>query len=310
MGAATALEKGELKWGNTVETACTFESDGLKLSGILHLPDGRKAGEKLPAFLVLHGFAGSKDDSHAELQARMMEAFGYAALRFDMRSCGTSEGAKGQIRCFDQVADTKNAFNYLASLPEIDPKRIGVIGHSFGAAVAVYTAGIDERVACVVSSCGWGHGERKFRGQHPTPEAWAHFTKLLEDGRRHREETGESMWVSRFDVVPIPEHLRKNLSPRSLMEVPVETAQSMYDFRAEDVVANIAPRPLLLFHMANDSVTPSEQSMRMFEKAGTNAELMMMSGTSHFPLSPENAPRTKAIIKSFLDKFFPSSLAG
>ncbi len=293
-----------------MEQAYTFQSDGLKLAGILHLPEKRPANGKLPAFLVLHGFAGSKDDSHAELQARMIEDFGYAAFRFDMRGCGTSEGAKGQIRCFDQVADTKNALTFLASLPEIDSARIGVIGHSFGAAVAVYTAGIDERVACVVSSCGWGHGERKFRGQHPTPEAWARFTKLLEDGRRHREATGESMWVSRFDVVPIPEHLRKNLSPKSLMEVPVETAQSMNDFRAEDVVGNISPRPLLLFHMANDSVTPSEQSLRMFEKAGSNTELMMMSGTSHFPLSPDNAPRTRAIIKGWLEKFFPSPLMG
>jgi hypothetical protein len=62
--------------------------------------------------------------------------------------------------------------------------------------------------------------------------------------------------------------------------------------------------------MANDSVTPSEQSLRMFEKAGTNTELMMMSGTSHFPLSPENAPRTRAIIKGWLEKFFPSPLMG
>ena len=176
--------------------------------------------------------------------------------------------SSGQVRCFDQVADTKNAFSFIAAREEIDPARIGVIGHSFGAAVAVYTAGIDERFACVISSCGWGDGERKFRGQHPTPEAWAKFTGILEQGRKHKAATGESMWVSRFDVVPIPESLRNNLSPKALMEVPVETAISMYNFRAEDVVANIAPRPLLLFHTANDVITPTEQSIRLYEKAG------------------------------------------
>ena len=286
----------------------TFMSDGHKLSGVLHLPDSRQSDLPLPGFLVLHGFVGSKDESHAEIQAVMLEEMGYAAFRFDMRCCGESEGERGQVRCLDQVADTRNALTFLASQPEIDPERIGVIGHSFGAAVAVYTAGTDARVACTISSCGWGHGERKFRGQHPTPEAWAKFTGLLEKGRRHKRETGESLWISRFDVVPIPEALRKNLSPKALMEIPVETALSMYDFRAEDVVANIAPRPLLLLHTANDTITPTEQSLRMFEKAGMPTELMLITGTSHFPLAPADAPRTKMMIKGWLDKFFPTPL--
>jgi uncharacterized protein len=286
----------------------SFLSDGLKLSAVLHLPGKRRADERLPAFLVLHGFVGSKDESHAEIQARMLEEMGYAALRFDFRCCGESEGERAQVRCFDQVADTKNALSFLATRPEIDAARIGVIGHSFGAAVAVYTAGIDSRVACVVSSCGWGDGERKFRGQHPTPEAWARFTGLLEEGRKQKADTGKSKWISRFDAVPIPEHLRKNLSPKAIMEIPVETAWSMYNFRADDVVADIAPRPILFLHTANDTITPTEQSIRMFEKAGQPAELILITGTSHFPLAEKDAPRTKAIIKGWLDKFFPSPL--
>lgn len=285
----------------------SFMSDGLKLSAVLHVPEGRREGERLPAFIVLHGFVGSKDESHAEIQARMLEDFGYVALRFDFRCCGESEGERAQVRCFDQVADAKNALTFLAQRPEVDPARIGVVGHSFGAAVAVYSAGVDSRFACVISSCGWGDGERKFRGQHPTPEAWARFTGLLEAGRRHKQETGESMWISRFDAVPIPEPLRKNLSPKAIMEIPVETALSMYNFRADDVVGNISPRPALFFHTADDGITPTEQSIRMFEKAGQPAELMLVTGTSHFPLSEADAPRTKPLIKGWLDKFFPSS---
>lgn len=286
-----------------------FMSDGLKLSAVLHVPDNRLPGQKLPAFIVLHGFVGSKDESHAEIQARMLEAFGYVTLRFDFRCCGESEGERGQVRCFDQVADAKNALTFLAGREEVDPGRIGVVGHSFGAAVAVYSAGVDNRFACVISSCGWGDGARKFRGQHPTPEAWERFTGLLEQGREHRKKTGESMWISRFDAVPIPEHLRGNLSPKAIMEIPVETAISMYNFRADDVVGNIAPRPALFFHTADDGITPTEQSIRMFEKAGQPAELMLVTGTSHFPLAPEDAPRTKMMIKGWLDKFFPCQLA-
>ena len=289
-----------------MQETLTFESDGLKLSAVLHVPDGH-GGRPLPALVVLHGFVGSKDESHAQIQAQMLEDFGYAALRFDFRCCGESEGERGQVRCFDQVADAKNALTFLARRPEVDPERIGVIGHSFGAAVAVYAAGVDDRFACCISSCGWGHGERKFRGQHPTPEAWARFAGLLDKGREHKRRTGGSMWISRFDAVPIPEHLRNNLSPKAIMEIPVETAWSMYNFRAEDVVADIAPRPVLFFHTANDAVTPTEQSIRMFEKAGGSAELMLIAGTSHFPLAPEDAPRTMTMIKSWLDKFFPTA---
>ena len=112
-----------------------------------------------------------------------------------------------------------------------------------------------------------GHGERKFRGQHPGPEAWKKFTGILERGKEHKAKTGELLWVSRWDVVPVPEHLRLHLPKKAQTEVPVDTAQSMYDFRAEDVVANIAPRPLMLLHIADDTITPTEQSLCLFEKS-------------------------------------------
>ena len=41
------------------------------------------------------------------------------------------------------------------------------------------------------------------------------------------------------------------LAANSVEMFPAETAQSMFDFRAEDVVGKIAPRPLLLIHAAD-----------------------------------------------------------
>ena len=57
------------------EQEITFPSDGIELAGNLHLPSA--SGEH-PAFVVLHGFAGSKNNSHAELMARLLAAWGYA----------------------------------------------------------------------------------------------------------------------------------------------------------------------------------------------------------------------------------------
>ena len=209
----------------------------------------------------------------------------------------------------EKVTFMSDGLTFLASRPEVDAARIGITGHSFGAAVAVYATGVDERFACCISSCGWGDGERKFRGQHPTEASWNRFVTILDEGRRHKMETGESAWMSRFDAVPIPEKLRANLSPKAIMEIPTETAWSMRQFRADDVVGNIAPRPLLLFHTANDIITPTIESVRMWEKAGHPKELMLVDTMAHFPLSEGDAPRTKALMKGWLDKFFPTPLS-
>ena len=290
-----------------MESEIAFTSDGIELAGNLHIPDGYKPGDKLPAFIVLHGFIGSKDDSHAEIMTRMMTDWGYAALRFDFRGCGKSGGKRGYVLCHDQVADAKNALNWLSQRPEIDPKRIAVIGHSFGAAVASFVGAVEQRFAAVISSCGWGNGERKFRGQHPGP-MWEKFIGMLTHARAEKERTGVAPIVPRFDVVPMAEHLRKHLSPKAQLEVSADTAQSMYDFKAEEIIHWISPRPVLFLHGADDTVTPTEQSIRMWELAGQPKDLILITGTDHFPLAGDNR-RTKDIVKGWLDKYFPSRIA-
>lgn len=287
-----------------MEEKIRFLSDGLKLAGIVEAPSDLKPGERRPAFIVLHGFGGNKDGHGQVVVAKQLTGWGYIMLRIDFRGCGDSEGERGRIICLDQVADTRNALSYLATRPEVDPERIALVGSSFGAAVAVFTGGADRRVAAVISCGGWGDGERKFRGQHPTPEAWAKFTNLLEEGKRHRERTGKSLMVPRYDIVPIPEKLRNRMSQGSIMEFPAETAQSMNDFRADEQVGNIAPRPLLLLHSAKDSVTPTYESIEMFKRARQPAELHLLSDIDHFTFSEEN-PRLIRIVADWLERYFP-----
>jgi pimeloyl-ACP methyl ester carboxylesterase len=294
------------------EEIVSIPSAGLRLHGVVRLPDALAPGERRPAFLVLHGFGGNCKSQNVMQPTRVLSEFGYVTLRFDMRGCGESEGEFGRVICLEEVEDLRNALTWLAAHPAVDPERIAVIGSSFGGAVAVYAGGVDERIAAVVSNGGWGHGERKFRGQHPTPEAWARFTAMLEEGRAHRVRTGKSLMVPRYDIVPIPQHVRDNLARQSVemftashVEMfPAETAQSMFDFRAEDVVGAIAPRPLLLIHSACDSVTPTEQSVEMFKRAGQPAELHLFSGLDHF-LFAEDSARVWGVMRDWLDNYFP-----
>jgi hypothetical protein len=287
------------------EESVTIPSAGLRLSGNVRVPDGVKPGERRGAFLVLHGFGSNKDSSNVMAPTRVLTALGYVTLRFSMRGCGDSEGEFARVICLEQVEDTRNALTFLASHPAVDPRRIAVVGSSFGGAVAVYTGGVDERVAAVISNGGWGDGERKFRGQHKSPEEWARFTRMLEEGRAHRAKTGKSLMVPRFEIVPIPPHLRGNLAKNSIEMFPAETAQSMFDFRADDVVGKIAPRPLLLIHAANDSVTPTEQSIELFKRAGQPAELHLFSEVDHFLFAEDNA-RVWGVMRDWLGKYLPA----
>jgi len=287
-----------------MEEKVTFKSGGYTLSGVLHTADGQKPKEKRPTIMVLHGFGSNKNSNNVIGPVKMLNGWGYAAFRFDMPGCGESDGDFGRVICQEQVEATQAAVTCLQTRPEVDPKRIGVVGSSFGAAVAIYAGGVDKRIGCIISSGGWGHGERKFRGQHPTKKGWLKFTRMLERGRRHREKTGKSLMVDRYDIVPIPKHLRANLSRNSAEKFPAEVAQSMYNFTAEDVVGDISPRPLLLLHSSDDSVTPTEQSVALFQKAGQPCDMHLFAETDHFMFA-ENNTRVREIVKSWLDRFFP-----
>jgi len=300
--------------GNSVkEQVVSFQSAAMRLHGVIGVPETSQAPERRAAFLVLHGFGSNSESSNVLQPTRVLNEFGYVTLRFDMRGCGKSEGEFGRVICLEQVEDLNNALAFLATHPAVDPDRIGAIGSSFGGAVAVYAGGTNPRLAAVISNGGWGHGERKFRGQHRTPEAWAKFTNMLEEGRAYRARTGKSLMVPRYDIVPIPDYVRENLerqrvgmlAPNSVEMFPAETAQSMFDFRAEDVVGQIAPRPLLLIHAADDSVTPTEQSIEMFKRAEQPAELHLFSGLDHF-LFAENSTRVWSLLRNWLDAYFPA----
>ena len=182
--------------------------------------------------------------------------------------------------------------------------RIALSGTSYGAAVAIYTAGVDQRAAAVISQGGWSDGAKKAFQQHPTEEAWKKFNDMLERGQKHRNETGEPLMVHRFDIVPVPEHLRHNIDKQSIFKFPVDTAITTMAFRPADVVGDIAPRPLLLLHAADDKVTPATESLGLYERSKPTTDLHLLSGVDHFMFG-ENNPRVINLVHDWLDQYFP-----
>jgi uncharacterized protein len=283
----------------------TFKSDGLTLSALLHIPANLKQGERRAAFIVMHGFGGSNQGGQGAWAAKALASWGYVCLQFEFRGCGESEGERGRIICLEQVADTSNAISYMESRPEVDPKRIALCGSSLGAAVAIHAAGSDPRAAAVISQGGWGNGERKFRLQHRGAE-WDRFMKQLTNGIRQREQTGKSLMVPRYDIVPVPPKIRSYIEndPKSVMQFTAETPLSMFLFQPEEMIGRIAPRPVLLLHGAGDSVTPASESMQLFSRAGSPCELHLIEGADHFMFAEEN-PRVVRLVHDWVEHFFP-----
>ena len=63
------------------------------------------------------------------------------------------------------------AVDLLCSLPEVDPARIGVIGHSLGGHNAIFVALFDDRLKAVVSSCGFNDFRHYYKGNIA---GWSH----------------------------------------------------------------------------------------------------------------------------------------
>lgn len=282
----------------------TFASDGLNLSGVVHVPDDHRPGERRPAFIMMHGFGANKSGG-PEWICRQFAAWGYVALRFDYRGCGDSEGERGRVIPAEEVADARNALTYFAARDDVDPAAIALCGSSLGGGVAVQAAGIDPRVAAVIVENGVANGERMIRSMH-SAESWAKFRALLDDVAAHRERTGAAKLIHRFDIFEMPKALQVNLtSNASLMQFTGETAIGFFMFRPEEFVARISPRPLLILHSATDTVTNYEEAFSLVRRAKAPVELHLLDGPTHFMFADAD-PRVAVTLRSWLDRFFPA----
>ena len=100
-----------------------------------------KAGKKGrgPAMVLVHGFDGVSD-AREGFWARELAKLGVSTLvieSFTARGVGTSIANQSNVSTAQGVRDAYAALGYLASLPDVDPARIGIMGMSRGGSVAL-----------------------------------------------------------------------------------------------------------------------------------------------------------------------------
>ncbi len=107
----------------------------ITLEGLLHTPDGTGPS---PGIVVCHPHPQYGGDMYNNVVGALVRAAldsGFAALRFNFRAVGESEGAHtgGQA----EPDDVRAAFAILAGQPEIESGRVALAGYSFGAMMAL-----------------------------------------------------------------------------------------------------------------------------------------------------------------------------
>jgi pimeloyl-ACP methyl ester carboxylesterase len=143
---------------NTEEVRLASRAVGVELAGTLTTPRGGSG--KYPAVVLVSGSgAQNRDEKIAGhkpflVLADHLTRAGIAVLRYDDRGVGGSTGNFATATTADFTADALGAVAYLASHPEIDSTKIGIIGHSEGGTVAFMAAAENPEVTFIVSLAG------------------------------------------------------------------------------------------------------------------------------------------------------------
>lgn len=121
-----------------VTFASADRENPIRISGDLRIPDN--AAKPAPAVVIMHGSSGP--DGRLKYHAEALNAAGIATLVADYFQPRGYSGGTGSRPSSPTVnyPDAYGALQFLAEHPDIDPKRIGIMGFSWGGVIALKTA--------------------------------------------------------------------------------------------------------------------------------------------------------------------------
>ena len=239
-----------------VVQAITYKAaDGVEIPAYLTLPNGRPAKD-LPLVVLPHGGPAARDDPGFDWWSQALASRGYAVLQpqfrgsdgygEDLLSAGYGQwGRKMQTDLSDGVRN-------LVAKGLVDPKRVCIVGASYGGYAAMAGVTLDPGVyRCAVADAGISD-LHKFL-------AW----------RRAREGYSKSRTLRFWD------RFMGSKTPDDPILDQISPAKHLDKLNA----------PILLIHGKDDTVVPIEQSEVMadvLKKAGKPVEFVTLSGEDHW----------------------------
>lgn len=221
-------------------TEITFgTADGLTLHGWFLLPARPRA-----AIVIAHGYAMSR----AELLdlARDLRSLGYAALLFDFRAHGASEGGRSTIG-FREAADVAAAAHFLAARPALAGLPVGALGLSMGAVATIGAAAEEPLLDAVVIDSGY-----------------ATLGAIAVGGLRLL-----------FGLPPFP------FAPLIIRFGELLTRARIGAARPIDLIGRIAPRPVFVIHGEADRLIPVAEGRGLYDAANEPKDLWLLPGVDH-----------------------------
>ena len=128
-----------------------------RLAGTLSTPRG---SGPFPAIVLISGTGHNTRDEDVwghkvfVVLADALTRRGFAVLRYDKRGVGDSTGNFDTATTRDFAADAAAAASWLRDQSNIDPQRVGLLGHSEGGIIAPMVAAADRKIAFVVMIAG------------------------------------------------------------------------------------------------------------------------------------------------------------
>lgn len=238
-------------------------ASGFNLAASVAKP--QNAARPLPALILIGGSGPIDRDGHVagipvlgQIAADLVAA-GFFVVRYDKRGVGQSGGRTETATIADYAEDVRAIITWLEKdRKDVDKERIGLIGHSEGAWVAMMTAARDRRVAAVALLAGPGargselvlEQQRLVLSQMQTPEAEAQAKIDLQ--RRINEAALKGSWEG------IPDQLR------SAADTP--WFQSLLAFDPARVMRDLR-QPVLVVQGDLDTQVPPHHADRLAELA-------------------------------------------
>jgi dipeptidyl aminopeptidase/acylaminoacyl peptidase len=250
-------------------------ADGFQLSGYLTLPRGRDP-KNLPLVVFPHGGPASRDEPGFDWWAQGMAARGYAVLQVNFRGsqgfgwdymqAGFGEwGRKMQT-------DLSDGVRYLAAQGTIDPKRVCIVGASYGGYAALAGAALDKGVyRCAVSFGGVSD------------------LKRMVGYSRSREGASALRYWDRF------------MGAKDLGDPVLAKYSPALQAAGADI-------PVLLIHGKDDTVVPLAQSKEMADalrRAGKPVDLIVQNNADHWLSLGATRFQTLQATVAFLEKHNP-----
>jgi len=257
-------------------------ANGFTLAGTLSKPDARAGA--LPAVVLVAGSGPMDRDEvvagipvFGQLAGALADA-GYAVLRYDKRGVGQSGGRPESAGLADYADDLRAAVAYLAGRKDIDRRRIALVGHSEGGAVALLEAAKDRRVAAVVLMAAPGvvgselilAQQRHALDRLPLSDAEKQARVELQKKIHDAVITGKG-----WDAVPAG--LRR--------QVDTPEFQSILTFDPARAVAEVRQPILIVQGLLDTQVEPSNadrlEALARRRKGGAAVAVVRLEGVNH-----------------------------